>query len=111
MLFRSGGADLKTVFAKLTAKIGGEDLVLTEDGGGTGFTFPFPVLVTENYLLSVLHEDVGYAKNDIVMINVLKISSISPQTGSKYGTRLTITGNGFPPTGIAIKFGTAGKLC
>jgi hypothetical protein len=86
-------------------------LTLTEDGAGSGFKFLFPTLVAGNYLLSVLHEDTGYAKNEIVMINVLKISSISPKTGSKYGTRLTIAGNGFPSTGIVIKFGTDGKFC
>ena len=39
------------------------------------------------------------------MANILKITSISPQTGSKYGTRLTITGNGFPASDIVINFG------
>lgn len=64
-----------------------------------------PILVYGNYLLSVTHSVVGHAKNEILMVNVVKITSISPTTGSMHGTRITITGNGFPSTGIVINYG------
>ena len=73
---------MKTVFNKLSATIGGLEVALTEDTSGTGFTFEMPVLVHGNYLLKVTHQDSGYAKNDISMANILKITSISPNSGS-----------------------------
>jgi hypothetical protein len=70
-----------------------------------------PALVHGSYLLAVTHEDKGYAKNEINMNNVLKITGISPTTGSQWGTRLTVSGNGFPTSGVVINFGDSNKYC
>lgn len=105
-----GVADLKTELNNLVVKVGGQTVTATADDSGTGFTFPMPVLVAGTYKVQVVHNTKGNAKNTHTMANTLKIVSISPKTGSKHGTRITVNGNGFPATGVSILFGE-GKFC
>jgi len=105
-----GGGDLKAELQHLTVKVGGQTVQTTADPAGTGFTFAMPALVHGTYKVQVVHATKGNAKNTHTMANTLKISSISPVTGSKQGTRITVNGNGFPATGVKILFGE-NKFC
>ena len=105
----AGGAinsiGLNTVFSELSAEIDGNVVVIANDTSGTGFTFVMPVLEYGSYIMKLTHSTFGNVENKIALNNSLHITSISPKTGSKYGTRLTITGNGFPKDATKILFG------
>ena len=102
---------LNTVFSDLTAEIAGENVVLTNDTGGTGFTFVMPVLSYGSYIMKITHSTYGLVENTIALNNSLHITSISPTTGSKSGTRITISGNGFPKDTTKILFGATDVFC
>ena len=74
--------DLAMEVDNFTATIGGESVALTADVENLTLSFTFPAIPAGNYILSLLHQIVGYAKNEVVMINVLKITSITPTNGS-----------------------------
>ena len=64
----------------------------------TSIVFDAPEIIAGTYTINVLVEDLGYATFDSVSQDVqyqLKLTSVSPNSGSKGGQEITLNGHGF----------------
>ena len=82
---------------EIKVSVGGVDVGAVSKISDTEFNFTMPALPFSSHQPEILIGNKGYAKFDEVTMlnNALRINSISPTRGSKYGEFLTIQGNGF----------------